>query len=340
MDPTNEPVDAGITRDDRVVDTHGNILAKMARDRDPSRARELGKLDELDAEMVKYSAFLFNYLHDTRSALERVYRPYDERDWSFKARVDMFLDADLSNDIEHAIPPNKIHTFSADQFPGYKEENIIFLKFPYAMVHRWSPGEELSYLHAPTLVQHYALAINTGRKAPILDATAYVKSYQGAMVWKHIEGMTFESESTLRHLLLPGKQLLNSTNTAHHIVQYLREHHVGLVSRFRVFPEFKDPNRFHYHGSVKKNHSLTPELEAAEEGSLDDCRHAMCLVGKKLLASIHAYMIIELLYLFPCFTLFLTQGIAKSNGQGDRITISCCKIAGATSSSSRWTSAI
>jgi len=280
MDPTEEPADTGITRDDRVVDMHGNILAKMARDADPLRARELDKIDELDAGILKYSAFLSNYLYNTRSSLERVYHPYDDRDWSFKARVDMFLDADLSNDIAHAIQPKEIHTFSAEQFPGYKVEDVLFLKFPHTRTQRWSPGEELSYLQAPSLVQHNALAINTGSKAPMLDATAYVKSYQGTMVWKHIEGMTFESESTLRHLLMPGKQLLNSTNTAHHIVQYLREHHVGLVSRFRVFPEFKDPNRFHYHGSVKKNHSLKPELEAVEEGSLGDCRHSMCLVGK------------------------------------------------------------
>ena len=273
MDSSDEPVVEDFTPDGRVIDTYGNILAKMARDADTSRAGELDKLDHGDAEILKYSSFLSSYLYDVQSSLERVYCPYDERDWSFK-RVNLFLDADLTHDIGYAIPPNEMHSFSADQFPGYKEENVAFLKFPHAMVQRWGPGEELSYLQAASLLQHYAVAINTGSRAPILDTTAYVKSYQGMMVWKHIEGMTFESESTLRHLLLPGKQLLNSTNAAHHIVQYLREHHVGLVSRFRVFPEFKDPHRFHYHGSVKKDAAI------GEEGSLGDCRHSMCLVGK------------------------------------------------------------
>ena len=281
MDSSDKPVDEYFTTDGRVIDTYGNIFAIMARDADTSRAGELDKLDHGDAEILKYSSFLSSYLYDVQSSLERVHCPYDERDWSFKSRVHLFLDDNLSHDIGHAIPPIEMHSFSADQFPGFKEENVAFLKFPHAMVQRWGPGEELSYLHAPSLLQHYAIAINTDSRAPILDTTAYVKSYQGMMVWKHIEGMTFESESTLRHLLLPGKQLLNSTNAAHHIVQYLREHHVGLVSRFRVFPEFKDPHRFHYHGPVKKDHSSTLGGEAAEEGSLGDCRHSMCLVGKQ-----------------------------------------------------------
>ena len=280
MDSSDEPADEESNYDVRVVDTYGNILTKMARDADTLRAKEFDKLDHGDAEILKYSSFLSRYLYDVKYSLERVFCPYDERDWSFRARVDLLLGAELSHDIGHAIPPIEIHSFSSDQFPGYKEENVAFLKFTHAKVQRWGPGEELSYLQAASLVQHYAVAINTGSVASILDTTAYVKSYQGMAVWKHIEGMTFESESTLRHLLLPGKQLLNSTNTAHHIVQYLREYHVGLVSRFRIFPEFKDPHRFHYHGPVKKIHSSTLGGEAEEEGSLGDCRHSMCLVGK------------------------------------------------------------
>eukprot|EP00598_Pedospumella_elongata_P009851 CAMPEP_0185006686 /NCGR_PEP_ID=MMETSP1098-20130426/85296_1 /TAXON_ID=89044 /ORGANISM="Spumella elongata, Strain CCAP 955/1" /LENGTH=106 /DNA_ID=CAMNT_0027534897 /DNA_START=18 /DNA_END=334 /DNA_ORIENTATION=- len=106
----------------------------MARDVDTLRAKELDKLDHGDAEILKYSSFLSSYLYDVQSSLERVYCPYDERDWSFKARVDLFLDADLINDIRHEISPSEIHSLSADQFPGYNEENVAFLKFPHAMV--------------------------------------------------------------------------------------------------------------------------------------------------------------------------------------------------------------
>lgn len=338
MDARSVSSDEESYLDQKVADTYGDIFVKKARDADSSRAGALDKLDESEVKVSqKYSSFLSAYLYDVRSSLERLHFPYDEQDRSFKARVELFLNTNLTNDARHTSTPQELHLFSHEQFPGYKEENVVFLKFPFAMVQRWGSGEELSCLQAPSLVQHYAVAISTSRSAPILDTTAYVKSYQGMMVWKHLEGMTFESENTLRHLLSPGKRLLNSTNTAHHIVQYLREHHVGLVSRFRVFPDFKDPHRFHYHGSVNKKRNVIGGGEGDEEGSVGDCRHSVCLVGKLSFANGVRYVLIS--YFLPYYYLLL-QGTERCSGRDGRTTIFCCRIAGATRSSSRWTSAI
>jgi len=230
-----------------------------------------------DSESIQlgiFTRFLSKFLHNVQPSLEKIQFPIDERDTHFKSRVNLYLNPTLAHDTVHPDAPKNLHMYREDQFPGYLPENIVFMKFPFAAVQRWSEYNQLSYLHGPSLVQHYAVCIATDTNAPVLDTTAYVKSFQGLAIWKHIQGTTCEAESTLRHLLLPDRRMLNSTNTARHIVQYLQEHHVGLVSKFRIHAEFRDSDRFHYHGAAKGVGSGGGEDE--DEGN----RHAMCLVGE------------------------------------------------------------
>lgn len=132
------------------------------------------------------------------------------------------------------------------------------------------------YLQGPAVAQHYSVSIATGLRAPSLDINAYVKqTYDRISLWKHLNGHGNCSKRTLINIITPcpGIAPLIPCTDAETILKHLKEKFVGLVSEFRVYSEFKERRRFHYHG--------LPVADIENEDALNDTDkyHAMAVVG-------------------------------------------------------------
>lgn len=73
------------------------------------------------------------------------------------------------------LPPG-LHVWSKSEFPGYDENNVIFLKHPAALSQRYQLSG-LCYMHGPVMTQHYALAHNN-HSVPMLDLLKFIKVCQ------------------------------------------------------------------------------------------------------------------------------------------------------------------
>jgi hypothetical protein len=143
--------------------------------------------------------------------------------------------------------PDNVHRFTHEEFPGYEDENVFFLHHPNSLSQRYQRSG-LCYMHAPAMVQHYAIQKNAKSNLPMLDLLKYVKEHFTAdqlreHVFKNEGG---DSIGFLKSILQPDPILVTSAMSTH--VELYNQHGPGLVSRFELHEDFWDSSKRHHYG--------------------------------------------------------------------------------------------
>jgi len=162
------------------------------------------------------------------------------------------------------ILPSDVHTFTAQEFPGYNNDDVYFLKYPGKLVQRHQLSG-LCYMHAPAVVQHYKLD-STRNNLPMIDLLQIVRdNFTSLELGKHIfndEGGS--SKEFLEYILEPNSVIVVSSIMGS--ADFFDKYGVGLVSGFQVHADF-------YNGSVHRHYG---KPWGNFIGS-----HAMALVGHR-----------------------------------------------------------
>jgi len=195
---------------------------------------------------------LFNYIRNPASLLD----PIGRKKYEAAQKRLLRLVSQTEETRGNTLPP-EVHSWSVAEFPGYKPENVFFLKHPPALSQRYQLSG-LCYMHGPAMTQHYALAHNN-HQVPMIDLLKFIKEHFTAkQLEKHIfsdEGG--DSSAFLRGVLQPNSVLVSSGIP----IDNYQNYGPGLVSRFAVHDDFMDSSiRKHYgkpSGSFVGWHAMT-----------------------------------------------------------------------------------
>jgi hypothetical protein len=132
---------------------------------------------------------------------------------------------------------------------------------PHAHVERYQLSG-LCYMHAPVVMQHYLLAMNTKEQTPMLDMIKYIRQHMSpenlyAHIWEDkgsssyhfLMGILAEHPLPAEIKTVPVDALL-SVNLA----QCLMRFGPGLVSFFKVTPAFFEVDNWSHTGPVTEDH--------------------------------------------------------------------------------------
>lgn len=153
-----------------------------------------------------------------------------------------------------------LHMWNDTEFPGYRAEDVFFLKHPNALVQTYQHGPGLSGMHAPAMVQHYALVRNN-RSAPMLDVVSYVRNnVTGNALKSHIFGsLDYDSATFLSRILAPCSRISYSVK-GDGVRQDYDDYGPGLVHNMMLQEDFTNMSvRKHYgrpHGRLIGRHSM------------------------------------------------------------------------------------
>jgi len=173
--------------------------------------------------------------------------------------------------------PSDVHQFSNNEFPGYQDKDIFFLKLnPDLRIQRHQLSG-LCYMHAPAVVQYYALCKNNVPKPQMVDILDIIRNN---FTQKELEKYIFDdaggdSKTFLRKILEPGS-IVNSFNWR--IVKAFKKYGVGLVSCFEVHEDFLNTHKHKHKGQPKGNHIGN---------------HAMALVGHRTSGRGKLYLLLQ-----------------------------------------------
>jgi len=162
--------------------------------------------------------------------------------------------------------PGNVHSWSQKEFPGYKKNDVYFLKSGASSQRCQKSG--LCYMHAPAMVQHCAVSkVVHPKPAPMLDL---VKQIRNDFTSKQLEEHIFHNEggdsaSFLQSILIPGSEVLGAG--IDQVPQYFANYGPALVSRFQVHPDFLE-TKVHHHNGAPTGSSVG--------------MHAMMLAGHRL----------------------------------------------------------
>ena len=189
-----------------------------------------------------------------------------------------FLDLLTAKDKCTNDVPDDVHKFSNDQFPGYLDDNVFFIK-NNCLIQR-SQLSGLCYIHAPTIVQNYAIVHTTKKQDfSVLDIAQYIQLYfepieLEAHVFKNAGG---SSKTMLENILQPESKIVLSSwdECVHHFNKY----GPGLVSQFEVYPSFINGPSVVHHGKIK--------------GEQREGHHSMVMVGWRKDDNDNTYLLLQ-----------------------------------------------
>jgi len=193
--------------------------------------------------------------------------PPDER--AYFQRIHNRLLKFETQDVEIHKPesPRNVQKFDPKLFPKYDHTNTVFLKWKGIEVQR-AQNSGLCYMHAPALVQYYAIAQATNGKTEhkMLDIFKMIRdSYSPQKLYDHVmkdEGGN--SREFLNHILHPNSIIVAKGFDASAITA-INQYGAGLISCFKVHEDFLDDKQFQEGKPSGKFHGL----------------HAMALVGAR-----------------------------------------------------------
>lgn len=144
------------------------------------------------------------------------------------------------------IVKGDMHIFSKAEFEGYEDKNVFFLEHANTLAQRYQK-KGLSYMQAPTMVQHYAVSQGLSGTIPMLDIVKYIKNI---FTSKQLEKFIFENEGEDSALFLESIMRHNSNliNGGLPYDEMYERYGPGLVSRFRVHEDFADVEVHHHYG--------------------------------------------------------------------------------------------
>jgi hypothetical protein len=119
----------------------------------------------------------------------------------------------------------------------------------------------LCYIHAPEVVQHYAVSIHTKANAGMINMAAMIRNtWSGEELTRHIfDNRGGNALVMLQDILIPG-----SITTAQvgydRFGEYLQQFGPGLVTMFKVYTEFRSNNTCNsiFDGVVSGKFKITP----------------------------------------------------------------------------------
>ena len=128
----------------------------------------------------------------------------------------------------------------------------------------------LCFMHAPVVLQHYLVAMQTDNRVPSLDIARYMRRYRSSKdLHDHImaDGVGF-SRDFAEAILVPDSELMLIVPKDAHIPRLLEKYGPALLSNFLVDEDFRDADA-HQH------------LGERDEASKIVGRHAMLVVGHR-----------------------------------------------------------
>eukprot|EP01127_Copromyxa_protea_P011319 TRINITY_DN283_c0_g1_i15.p1 TRINITY_DN283_c0_g1~~TRINITY_DN283_c0_g1_i15.p1 ORF type:complete len:325 (+),score=56.83 TRINITY_DN283_c0_g1_i15:181-1155(+) len=146
------------------------------------------------------------------------------------------------------VVPSGLHLWNETEFPGYKKEDVFFLKHPAALSQRYQLSG-LCYMHGPAMVQHYALAHNN-HSVPMIDLLKFIKEHFTAeQLERHIFDNQGGDSSTFLKSILQANTVLVSPGLPHQsILSLFRDLGPALVSKFKVHEDFMKASVHHHYG--------------------------------------------------------------------------------------------
>jgi hypothetical protein len=144
--------------------------------------------------------------------------------------------------------PSDIHLWSNSEFPGYNISDVFFLKHLKSLNQRHQLSG-LCYMHAPAMVQHYALGHNN-HSAPMIDLVQFIKQHFSVEQLQHhiFDNRGGNSVGFLKSILQPNSTLVDIT-VPYKIPKALKAYGPGLVSGFEVHEDFFNSTIHHYNGT-------------------------------------------------------------------------------------------
>lgn len=189
-----------------------------------------------------------------------------------RRRLDYLME--LRTDTVRSVVPAWLHQFTAEEFSGYKNKNVIFAALPGSLVQRYQ-RQLLCYLQAVSVMQHYLLCLkstDTTGTTGTMDLCSFVQSFSGRALHRHLTNRGKSSVEALKEVLLPGTTLKNVG--FQQFPEYFHKYGPALVSDFQVTSDFKNrrrENRNKFYGHPES------VVELNGEGNLE--KHAMVAVG-------------------------------------------------------------
>lgn len=171
--------------------------------------------------------------------------------------------------------PVDLHQFNPDQFTGYESDNVFFLKYPQFLVQRYQLSGNC-YLHAPALLQFYLSSLATGKRENMLDISRYVRqNFSSRDLKNHI--INDDGGSSFQQFFNLTGQYPRACNPSDIRRSYER-YGPGLVCQFKVYDDFRRPNKFLYHQSPQ---------------GINPVGHAMILVGFRTDSQDNVFLLLQ-----------------------------------------------
>lgn len=201
---------------------------------------------------------------------------------------------------EAQLPPATAHTFTRAEFPGYEDPatSVLCMVHDLSMLVQRIQQSGLCYMHAPAVVQYYAVwharqraqqshhdgaaaGVDSEPQHGMLDLAWYVANrFTAKQLGDHIfrdEGGV--SVEMLRSILLRGSRL--RAMSAAEAMAGLQRHGAALVAGFHAHDDF-------FEVGVHKHHDVAPPDSDSFRGL-----HAMVLVGARVDASGRRFFLLQ-----------------------------------------------
>lgn len=245
------------------------------------RRRAFMEEKKLYADDPAMQKLLFSYILDPSSA------PSGERREHYRKcqeRLDKLIEM-VTDRTYDSVTDAKIQSFEdfceiASEWN--RPDAFVLHRDHHCLKHLGSPSQRvqirgLCYIHAPDMMQHYLVCINTKTNAGMIDMCRFIhECFSVHDIQKHI----FDEEGggsldILQRILVPNSKITPaSLDTPEIVADHLKRDGPGLVSMFKVYADFTDDTR-HSH-DVGLN-SPCKIIGIENDGMLG--YHAMVLIG-------------------------------------------------------------
>lgn len=144
--------------------------------------------------------------------------------------------------------PASVHTFSENEFPGYKKSHVIFLTHPNTLAQRFQRSG-LCSMNAPIITQYYREVLSHGtNQYPMLDLLKFLREKLepeelADYIFKH-EG--FDSHEFLQKII--GKDSHTLESGFADIIENFKKYGPALVQKFEVREDFYNQSIRHHYG--------------------------------------------------------------------------------------------
>ena len=234
--------------------------------------------DETNASRNKFWYFIIN----PEMAPEKDRTHY--RDIHYRLDVIYTAGDSASNTV-----PADAHKFTDAEFPGYDRPDslLYYVNNPAVCVQRYQRSK-LCYLHAPSVVQYYAIEGYCRKHGltnnhTMIDIAFHIKkNYDNKGLEKHIfDNDGGNSGKMLREILQPGSALktVEDLDDCETVRRNLALYGPALVSNFMIHADFIEND------AVRKFYGSFPS------GSESKGRHAMVLVGYKIVGETTVFLL-------------------------------------------------